>query len=131
MTKRFFQDMAIFPPSVPHYNNTLFDNVMNYGCGSLLITIALASLSLNAFVFCMCFERLPLRAPNIVLMVLSASDFLFTAVRAPSVAYNLLNPHIKAGVPNQPPKLQQSIPDVLACITAYTSISAVFGLSIK
>lgn len=122
------QGMAIFPPSVPNYTDQLFDNFMNYGYGFLLVPIALLALFFNGFVFRMCFNQL--NTSHVILLVLSGSDFLFTAVRAPSVAYTLLNPNVKALVPNRKPNVSQSVPSALACIAAYTSISATFGLSI-
>ena len=122
--------MAIFPPDEPDYTDPTFDNLMNYASGGLLIPICILSLFFNALVFHVNLTQQKMGVATSLFLILALSDFLYSVIRTPYVTYNLINPSVKAGVKNEKPNVTQNIVAGLGNLSAYTSICAIFGISI-
>jgi hypothetical protein len=122
--------MAIFPPDAPNYTDPVFDNVMNYGSGTLLIPVFFLALFLNALVFHVKYTEQKLSIVTALFLVLATSDFLYTLVKVPYIIFNLLNPDIAAEVKSGKPTIVQNIVAGVGCLAAYVSICAIFGISI-
>ena len=122
--------MAIFPPDAPNYTDPTFDHIMNYGSGTLLIPISLLSRFLNAVVFHVNLTQQKFGTATALFLVLALSDFLYTLVRVPYVTYYLLNPRAPPSVRNVQPITVQNLVAGVGSLTAYTSICAIFGISI-
>ena len=122
--------MAIFPPECPNYTDPTFDSVMNYGSGAVLIPVAVLSLFFNAVVFHVNLTHQRMGTATFLFLVLASSDFIYTLVRVPYVTYNLVNPHVLPGVANSKPSVLQRLAGGGGCLAAYTSICAIFGISI-
>lgn len=122
--------MAIFPPDEPNYTDPVFDNFMNYGNGTFLIFITLASLFLNAIVFHVNLTQQQPGTSTTLFLVLAASDFLYSFIKPPYITYNLINPNVAPRVRNTEPSVIQDLVAGVTTVAAYTSICGIYGISI-
>lgn len=88
------------------------------------------SLFFNAVVFHVNLTQQEMGTATFLFLVLASSDFLYTIVRVPYVTYNLVNPHVLPRVTNSSPNVLQRLAGGGGCLAAYTSICAIFGISI-
>ena len=122
--------MAIFPPFYPNYTDKAFDSLMNNGCGTILVLIFAFSVLLNIVAFYEIYTQQQFGIAKVLFMILILSDLVYSLVKDPYVVNSLLNPQIKADVPDTNATTTQMLVSELSWVAVHVSINSIFGLSI-
>ena len=117
--------MAIFPPYEANYTDPTFDSFMNYGCGTLLILTSILAHFFNSVVFYVNVKHERISTTRVLFLIVASSDFLYTLSSGLFVTYYFLNPNVEAEHTTI-----GNIVTSIGLVSIYTSISAVFGISI-
>ena len=122
--------MAIFPPFYPNYTDKAFDSLMNNGCGTILVLIFAFSVLLNIVAFYEIYTQQQFGIAKVLFLILILSDLVYSLVKDPYVVNSLLNPQIKAYVPDTNATTTQILVSVSSWVAVHMSINSIFGLSI-